>query len=304
MSTLRGRVVATFGRRYEVEADAGTLVSCVTRARKRDAACGDLVEFTPTGDGQGVIEAILPRRTFLERADAFKRKPIAANADQILILVATEPWFSDEFITRLLVLAHDAAVVPLIGLNKIDLPGAADARARLAVFERAGCAVVEFAARPRDASGTRLPDGQGIDALRARLAGRITVLAGQSGMGKSSLVNALAPGADAATGEISRALGSGRHTTTYSRCYRVDATTLLIDCPGMQEVGVANLDLPRLTAGFAEFAPFLGNCRFADCRHDREPECALVAAVDAGAIAARRYELFCRLRGEIAPPSR
>ena len=300
MNAVTGTVIAVFGRRYEVETDALERLDCVARGKKRDAACGDRVEIQSTGPGQGVIDRIMPRRSYLERADAVKRKAIAANADQLLVLVAVEPWFSDEFVLRVLLLAGAAGMHSLIALNKIDLAGAGAARDRLAVFARAGHEVIEVAVKPRGPAGGPPGLRAGVETLAARLAGHATVLAGQSGMGKSTLVNALAPGAHAVTGEISSALGSGRHTTTFSRLYRIDATTTLIDCPGMQEVGIHNLDFAQLQAGFRDFSPFLGDCRFANCRHDREPGCALRGALASGAIDARRFELFARMRGEIA----
>ena len=304
MSRGTGTVVAVFGRRYEVESDAGERLDCVARGKKRDAACGDRVEFAGTGPGQGVIDSILARSSYLERADAFKRKAIAANADQLLVLVAVDPWFSDEFVARVLLLAHDAGIEALIALNKVDLTGAGAARERLDPLKNAGYKILELAVRPRGPDGEKIAPTVGTDELRACLSGHATVLAGQSGMGKSSLVNALVPEAGAATGEISRALGSGRHTTTFSRLYRLDAASTLIDCPGMQEVGLANLDFERLTAGFAEFAPYLGGCRFGNCRHDREPGCALTAAVAAGRVDPRRFELYARFRAEIGPAAR
>ncbi len=300
MSAVTGTVIAVFGRRYEVETDALERLDCVARGKKRDAACGDRVEIQSTGPSQGVIDRILPRGSYLERADAVKRKAIAANADQLLVLVAVEPWFSDEFVMRVLLLAGAAGMHSLIALNKIDLAGASVARDRLAVFARAGHEVIEVAVKPRGSAAGPPDPRVGIETLAARLAGHATVLAGQSGMGKSTLVNALAPGAQAVTGEISSALGSGRHTTTFSRLYRIDAATTLIDCPGMQEVGIHNLDFAQLQAGFRDFAPFLGDCRFANCRHDREPGCALRGALASGGIDARRFELFARMRGEIA----
>ncbi|HEY4374902.1 MAG TPA: ribosome small subunit-dependent GTPase A [Burkholderiales bacterium] len=288
---MRGTVVAVFGRRYEIETDDGERLDCVARGKKHEAACGDHVTIKGTGPGQGVIEQVLPRQSYLERADAYKRKAIAANIDQMLVLVAVEPWFSDEFVTRVLLLAQAASVPALIALNKIDLPDAETARQRLKVFRNAGHEVVEISAKGQHATGcaTLLP----------HLAGHRTVLVGQSGMGKSSLVNALIPDARARMGEISVALGSGKHTTTFSRLYRIDADSTLIDCPGMQEVGIHNLDFAQLQAGFNEFAPFLGRCRFSNCRHDREPDCALRQALDAGRIDARRFDLFCTLREEI-----
>jgi len=286
-----GTVVAVFGRRYEVEADDGERLDCVARGKKREAACGDRVETAATGPGQAVIDKLLPRTSYLERADAFKRKAVAANADQVLVLVAAEPWFSDEFVTRVLLLAHAAGIPALIALNKIDLPGAQAARARLKVFADAGHDVIEISAKGQHAAGCT--------ALLPRLLGHATVLVGQSGMGKSTLVNALAPDAQARIGELSEALGTGKHTTTFSRLYRIAPDATLTDCPGMQEVGIHNLDFGQLEQGFNEFGPYLGECRFANCRHDREPNCAVRGAVEQGLIDKRRYALFCTFRDEI-----
>jgi ribosome biogenesis GTPase len=287
-----GTVVAVFGRRYEVETDDGERLDCVARGKKREAACGDRVETAPTGPGQAVIDRVLPRTTYFERADAYKRKAIAANADQVLVLVAAEPWFSDEFVTRVLLLAQAAGIGSLIALNKIDLPDAAAARERLAVFQAAGHEVVEISAKGRHPTGCA--------PLLPRLTGRATVLVGQSGMGKSSLVNALIPDAQARMGELSGALNTGKHTTTFSRLYRIGPGSTLIDCPGMQEVGIHNLDFAQLERGFSDFAPYLGDCRFANCRHDREPSCAVRRAVESGRIERRRYALFGVFRDEIA----
>ena len=307
----RGIVVATFGRRYEVEIDApaagggsalsggGTTsrdsrIDCVSRGKKHLAACGDQVEISTTGPGQGVIDTMLPRRNYLERSDAFKRKSIAANVDQVLVLAAVEPWASEEFISRVLLIAHAAGVPVLIALNKTDLPGALEARTRLNMFEAAGHEIIELKAKPRD--GT-LPSAQ--EALLERLLGKCTVLAGQSGMGKSSLINALIPDARAATSELSAALKAGKHTTTFSRLYRIDAHSTIIDCPGMQEVGIHHLNIDDLELGFGEFAPYLGRCRFANCRHTHEPDCALRNAGAGGAVNATRLALFQKLATEL-----
>ena len=307
----RGTVVATFGRRYEVEIDApaagggsarsgdsitsrDSRIDCVSRGKKHLAACGDQVEISTTGPGQGVIETMLPRRNYLERSDAFKRKSIAANVDQVLVLAAVEPWASEEFISRVLLIAHAAGVPVLIALNKTDLPGALEARTRLNMFEAAGHEIIELKAKPRD--GT-LPSAQ--EALLERLLGKCTVLAGQSGMGKSSLINALIPDAHAATSELSAALKAGKHTTTFSRLYRIDAHSTMIDCPGMQEVGIHHLNIDDLELGFGEFAPYLGRCRFANCRHTHEPDCALRSAGAGGAVNATRLALFQKLATEL-----
>ncbi|MBK8960509.1 MAG: ribosome small subunit-dependent GTPase A [Proteobacteria bacterium] len=291
--TRDGTVVAVFGRRFEVETAGGERLDCVTRGKKQIAVCGDEVSVSLTGAGSAVIEQLVPRRNYLERSDAFKRKGIAANVDQVLVLAAVEPRASEEFLTRILLIADAAGVTTLLALNKTDLPGVDAARARLTLLIGAGHELIEFSARPRDGMAASAPA-----VLRARLAGRRTLLCGQSGMGKSSLVNALVPDAAAVTGELSSALGSGRHTTTFSRLYRIDAHTTLIDCPGMQEVGIHHLSQADLARGFREFAPYLGRCRFSDCRHLHEPDCALREQVAKGGIAAERLALFQKLNAE------
>lgn len=288
-----GTVIAVFGRRYEIETDAGAHLDCVTRGKKHNVACGDRVTFAVTGPGQGVINQVLPRRNYLERSDAYKQKSIAANVDQVLVLAAVEPRASEEFITRVLLIAHAANVPVLIVLNKTDMAGREAARARLTMFEAAGHDVITLTAKPRD--GT-LPSAQ--EALLARLLGKCTVLAGQSGMGKSSLINALVPGAAAVIGELSAALKAGKHTTTFSRLYRIDAASTIIDCPGMQEVGIHHLRHADLEAGFHEFAPYLGTCRFANCRHLHEPNCPVRAAAASGAIHPERFALYQKLTAD------
>ena len=288
-----GTVVAVFGRRYELETDAGAHLDCVTRGKKHNVACGDRVRFAHTGPGQGVIDQVLPRRNYLERSDAYKQKSIAANVDQVLALAAVEPRASEEFISRVLLIAHAAGVPALIVLNKTDMAGRDAARTRLTMFEAAGYDIITLTAKPRD--GT-LPSAQ--DALLERILGRCTVLAGQSGMGKSSLINALVPNAAAVTGELSAALKAGKHTTTFSRLYRIDAASTIIDCPGMQEVGIHHLRHADLEAGFPEFAPYLGTCRFANCRHLHEPGCPVRAGAESGQINRERLALFQKLLAE------
>ena len=288
-----GTVVAVFGRRYEIETDAGVHLDCVTRGKKHNVACGDRVRFAPTGPGQGVIDQVLPRRNYLERSDAYKQKSIAANVDQVLVLAAVEPRASEEFISRVLLIAHAAGVPTLIVLNKTDMAGRDAARARLTMFEAAGYDVITLTAKPRD--GTLPSAGE---ALLERLLGRCTVLAGQSGMGKSSLINALVPNAAAVIGELSVALKAGKHTTTFSRLYRIDAASTIIDCPGMQEVGIHHLRHAELEAGFPEFAPYLGSCRFANCRHLHEPGCPVRAGAESGQINRERLALFQKLLTE------
>jgi len=290
-----GQVIAAFGRQYLVRLDGGGEIACLTRGKKSEVACGDVVEIqrtadASTGDGtgaQGVIERIAPRRSLLHRSDAFREKLIAANVTQIIVVVAAEPSFSDELLARCLVAAFDQKLEVLIVLNKCDLPeAAAAARKRLIPYSNIGYRVLELSAK------------QDVSALRPFLSGHTSVLVGQSGMGKSTLINALLPDAQAATREILAALDSGKHTTTHARMYRVDASSNLIDCPGVQAFGLHHLSFGGIEQGFVEFAQYLGKCRFHDCRHAHEPGCALRNAVAEGKIDARRLELFQQIAGK------
>lgn len=280
--SLQGEVVAAFGLQHGVRLLAdGSLLACVTRGKKTDVVCGDRVTVKQTGPGQGVIEQILPRTSLLYRSDAFRQKRIAANVSQLIIVVATEPSFSDELLARSLVAAQHEQLKVLIVLNKCDLQAsAAQARARLAVYRTLDYAVLELSAV------------QDVSALRSHLHGQRSVLLGQSGMGKSTLINALLPDAQAATREISAVLDSGKHTTTHAKLYHLDADSSLIDCPGVQAFGLHHLTFGEIELGFVEFAPYLGQCRFANCRHDQEPGCALRQAAQSGTVDARRFELF------------
>jgi ribosome biogenesis GTPase len=276
-----GTVVAAFGRQYEIALDGGGLALCFPRGKKSHVACGDRVTVALSAADHGVITAVLPRSTLLYRSDAFRQKLFAANATQAVIVVAAEPSFSDELVSRCIVAAEQQHMRALIVLNKTDLAEKAEAaRLQLAPFRDLGYPVVELSAK-RDA-----------EALRPHLAGQCSVLVGQSGMGKSTLINALLPEVQASVREISGALDSGKHTTTHTRLYRLDAASSLIDSPGMQEFGLAHLTRAEIEQGFREFLPHLDRCRFRDCRHDQEPDCALRAAVAAGSISARRLGQF------------
>jgi len=288
-SLIQGRIVAAFGRQYLARLNDGNNVNCVPRGKKSELACGDIVNIRLTGEAstssgtgpQGVIESFEPRNSLLFRSDAFREKLIAANVTQIIIVVAAEPSFSDELLSRCLVAAYNQNLDVVIILNKCDLKKpATSARKRLAPYVEIGYRVVELSA---------IND---VSSLRPLLLGHISVLVGQSGMGKSTLINALLPDAEAATREISTALDSGKHTTTHARLYNLDENSSLIDCPGVQVFGLHHLSFGEIEQGFIEFAKYLGQCRFNDCHHSHEPGCALLAAAADGNIDLRRLALF------------
>lgn len=287
---MEGRVVAAHGRQYMVELADGLILPCFPRGKKSDVACGDRVDIQRTSDDQGVIDAIQPRTSLLYRSNEIKQKLIAANVDQLVIVVATEPAFSDELITRALIAAESEEIKVLIVLNKCDLTDkVAAAREQLAVFAGLGYRILELSALKH------------AEDLRPALSGFTSVLVGQSGMGKSTLVNALVPEANAATREISQALDSGKHTTTHATLYHLDAESELIDSPGLQEFGLGHLDRQDIEYAFREFRPYLGQCRFRDCNHNREPDCALTAAIEAGKIDKRRFTVYHRIMGTQRP---
>lgn len=285
---LHGTVVGAFGRQYLVEVADGEVLTCFPRGKKSALACGDLVEVVRSAPGQGVVEAIDPRSTLLYRSDQYRQKLIAANVTQIVIVLAVVPSFYEELLNRCIVAAESQGLALTIVLNKFDLGGeTSDALQRLQLYASLGYRLVPLAAK------------QDVEPLRPALHAHASVLVGQSGMGKSTIVNALVPGTDASTAEISAALDSGRHTTTHARLYRLDGDSTLIDSPGMQEFGLHHLTQQDVASAFVEFRPLLGLCRFHNCRHLREPGCAVSAATDEGRIDTRRLGAYRKLVEEI-----
>ena len=231
------------------------------------------------------------------RSDAYKSKSIASNVDQILIMLATEPGFSPDLLGRAVIAAETAGITPRIILNKCDLPNKLPAaRKMLEPYIAMGYPVHEMSVKH---------DPSSVAALLPHVQGKVSVLVGQSGMGKSTLLNALIPDAAAQTQEHSKKLDSGKHTTTACRYYDLPNSSssesfagALIDSPGFQEFGLAHLSESELQHAFVEFRPLLGQCKFHNCSHGDEPGCVVRSAVDAGEISAQRVELFRQLRHE------
>lgn len=286
-TSINAIVIAAHGRHYLAQA-GGELLHCVTRGKKSDLAVGDRVAVKPTAPGQGVIESVGTRETLLFRSDQYKSKLLAANVTQLFIVVATEPSFSDDLVSRALIAAEAAGIAAHIVLNKADVAESLPkTRERVRLYAELGYPVHEVSALEKPEETRAL--------LSPLLADQTTVFIGQSGMGKSSLINALVPGAEIATREISAALDSGKHTTTFTRLYRIDEKSAVVDSPGFQEFGLYQLTEGMLERAFREFAPYIGHCRFYNCRHLAEPGCAILQAVEKGEISPARHRLYVQL---------
>ncbi len=281
---VRGQIVAAFGRQYLVEIANGEVLSCVLRGKKSGAVCGDQVQVKCTTVGQGVIEAISPRNTLIYRSNTIRKKLIAANITQIIIVISAVPSFDEDLVNRCLVTAENQNIKALIVLNKTDLINPTrDVLPKLSLYQKIGYTLVRLSAE------------KDITPILPYLQGHLNVLVGQSGMGKSTLINALIPDADRATAKISNTLDSGRHTTTHAQLYHLDKNTHIIDSPGIQEFGLHHISNTDLAWGFIEFHPYIGRCKFNDCLHINEPNCALDRAVQENKIDPRRLRFYRKL---------
>ncbi|MDR7093818.1 ribosome small subunit-dependent GTPase A [Hydrogenophaga laconesensis] len=305
-----GLVVASHGRHCLVESPDGQRRICHPRGKKNAVVVGDQVRWQVTGD-EGSIERVDQRRNLFYRQDEMRTKSFAANLDQVLVLVAADPEFSESQLARALIAAQAEGIDALIVLNKSDLQPAFDrAWARLEPYRRMGCQVLPLRLKSADGS-----EG-GLDVLRQHLDDKRTLVLGPSGVGKSTLVNRLVPEARAQTGEISRALNSGKHTTTSTTWYWVDTErhTALIDSPGFQEFGLNHIEAMQLAHLMPDLNATLGDCRFYNCTHLHEPGCGVVAHVQTGdpdqpatdplAISENRYRLYREFFAELSDKRR
>ena len=290
-----GRVVVRHGQNLVVEDQAGSLHRCLFRQNLGDVVCGDRVVWQPTGASAGVVTARLERTAALARPDYSGRdRPLAANLTQLVVVVAPRPEPSEYLVDQYLAAAELISVGALVAVNKIDLVdgGAREAlRTRFAHYAAIGYPVVEVSARR----------AHGLEPLAERLRDQTNVLVGQSGVGKSSLVNALLPDRDVQTGRLSSSTGLGRHTTTAATLYHLPAGGDLIDSPGVRSFRLGRIDRRQLEQGFRELRGHLGRCQFRDCTHDHEPGCAIKAAVAAGEVDPRRLANFLHLAAGLPP---
>jgi ribosome biogenesis GTPase len=292
-----GLIVANYGRHFLVENAAGERLICHSRGKKSQGVVGDRVLWQASQD-EGTIEKIEARHNLFYRQDEVRTKSFASNLDQVLILIAAEPEFSSSQLSRALIAAEEQHITPIIALNKSDLTEPfARAWAWLAPYRQMGYDVVPLSLR-KNGEADR-------EALLKRLTGKTTLVLGPSGAGKSTLINCLIPGALVLTGELSQALNSGKHTTTSTTWYWVDAakTTALLDSPGFQEFGLNHIDPAQLAAYMPDLKPHVAQCKFYNCSHLHEPGCGVISMVKSGdspdSISVNRYKIYSDLYAEL-----
>ena len=296
-----GLVVAGHGRHVLVETPDGRRLICHPRGKKSQTVVGDRVLWQATQD-EGTIEKVLERRNLFYRQDEIRTKMFAANLDQVLILIAAEPVFSESQLSRALIAAEAEKIKPIIALNKSDLTEPfGQAWARMGVYRDMGYTVVPLALKPKaeDIAATEL------EALLPLLEGKTTLILGPSGSGKSTFINRLLPGARVLTNEISTALNSGKHTTTSTSLYWVDEakTTAVIDSPGFQEFGLNHIEPMHLASLMPDIRAEARDCKFYNCSHLHEPGCGVLRATQAeGArsISANRFKIYGDLFAELS----
>jgi ribosome biogenesis GTPase / thiamine phosphate phosphatase len=297
---MQGTVLRAQSGFFWVQTDAG-LLECTLRGRLKKerqssdiAVIGDLVDVKQVSPNTGAIESVEPRRTKLARRAAgtkgiWSEDVLIANLDQVLLVFAcASPDFHPRMLDRYLALTESSELETVIVANKIDLVGLERARELFGEYERIGYPVIYTSTR----------QGTGIAELQARLGGRISVVTGKSGVGKSSLLNVVQPGLGLATSEISDVVDKGRHTTRVAELIALDLPGggYVADTPGIRELGLWQFPLDELDWCFREFRPFLNECYFSSCTHTHEPDCAVRAAMAAGQISEERYQSYVRLR--------
>lgn len=287
-NVLPGLVISRYGKQADVETDSGELYRCHLRRNLGDLVTGDRVALQLEDEG-AVIVSVEPAKNRLQRPDSYgKLKAIGANIDQMVIVIAPQPEAHPNLIDRYLVVAENLDVQPLLLVNKSDLiaPSSHETLTEIAqLYSSLHYPILHVSAKA----------DMGMAALEAQLANRTSIFVGQSGVGKSSLLQNLLPGEDLKIGDLSEQVGKGKHTTTYARLYHFSSGGNCIDSPGIREFGLWHFDKTQLLNGFVELRQYGGSCKFSDCSHNNDPGCAIREAVDAGEIQPQRYESFLRI---------
>ena len=291
---LKGRIIAHLGKALIVEDEEGATSRCKKRSQLEQPAVGDYVEWMKTEEGAGRVERILPRESLLSRpAKNGNTRPVAANLDQIVVILAVKPNIDALLLDQYLIVCEFQEIAPLIVLNKVDLLDD-DSRqltdALILIYKNLGYEVIEVSALEKT----------GLDALRKRLQNETSILVGQSGVGKSSITNALLPDLELQTKVLSTASGLGKHTTTATTLYKLPEGGDIIDSPGVNIFGLAHITEKNLAYGFREIRQFAEQCKFSDCMHLKEPKCAVKDNIETGHIAKSRYLRYLKLRDKLS----
>ena len=285
-----GLVIAHLGKGIAVEVDSH-IILCQTRRKLETVATGDKVKITIVAKDQGRIEELLPRNSLLERPNKGNRtRPVAANIDQIFVVFATEPYCDFLLIDQYLAICENRNINALLIYNKADLTVSENIEQELATYLKLGYNLFRVSAK----------DNQGINHLKQALIDKISIFSGQSGVGKSSLTNALIPDKELKTNTVSAITKHGRHTTTAATLYHLPEGGDLIDSPGVAIFGLAGLSEQQLAYGYREFQPYIDQCKFNDCRHVKDKGCAVRDAVEGGNISKVRYQRFLKLREKMS----
>lgn len=284
-----GQIIAHYGANLDVEDELGQIHHCLTRRNLPKLVCGDFVVWQAADKQAGIIVELKPRTTLLTRPNYNEQpKPVAANIDQIMVVSAPSPNYDEDLINRYLVAAQLTEITPVIVFNKIDILSDKQLdqiKQEFQIYNELGYRIIYASTKQR----------HGLDALLQQVQECTSIFVGQSGVGKSSLIKALIPDSGARVGELSKATGLGKHTTTVTLLYRLDHTGSIIDSPGVREFGLGHVTQHQIAMGFREFQVFLGQCKFNDCTHFSEPDCAIRQAVETGDISQRRFESYHRL---------